>query len=1713
MPEPRFSGLCSITKVLLSMENDYLLPNINFKKSEFDPLIKGRMIVVTELTSWPKEKSDLAAVNNFGFGGVNVHILLKRNKKLKISNGLPEDDLPRLVCFSGRTHESIESIWNDLNNRPLDHEHIRLLNEVFSKPIMGHPYRGFSIISKKEELFRSSAYNDKIRRNLYLVLGAPNKKVICFAKSIRKFPAFNNQLQIIQSLLPTNINIFALVDDDWKNSNLDLFSATIFIQVALIELFKLLEVKFDRVIGHSTGIIATSYAQGILTLDETILTVCHIIKCMSPYNNNNVANRVHLGNHKPTTLPSDFEIISHNSGQNYTIVATKEEMQRLTENLCTKGIRLSRGNTLETFFKYKEDISSQLVQRLENVMTSSQRFVDLFFNVDDPLLNFPIDSVVVHDTNMDQLPTSIALAPNNCSNEYFLTSLGKLYELGYNPLLHVLFPKVEWPVSRGTPMISPLIKWNHSNDWFVPYHKMQKNLEKGKSFIEISSKDPNWTFVTGHIIDDRNLFPATAYLQIVWDTFSIIHDIPINDLSVTFKNIRFRRATNLLSDKSVKFLIMIQQKTGLFGVVESKELTVSGEIYKGTRAAVELPIYYEDNEKQLSKKEIYKELKLRGYNYSGLFTGIECCNLSATRGTIEWTGNWTAFMDNMLQIKILQTDIRNLYVPTYIEQVSINTDIHKKMSNKISVYVNKDVDIIKCSGVEITGLRVNAIARRKTFKKPVLETYKFIPLEGKLSLKNAITVNAQIILENNTKIKFKAVELLSNDVPIMPMLLEILQNQPLLQTDLLVVTQSELTLEDIAITDKKPENDSYLLVITSGALTKGNIMREALDAVKNNGYVLSREKVDFDLNNVELNVISFYETGDEKIVLFQKSFHQKEFTLIDISNSEGFEWLPKVQCAVKDNKQLLLLGHNQSNNGILGFINCLKQELYAQKPPMCVFLMDNKQHYDMQNPFYTEQLKKGLTINVHKDNVWGTYRHLLLEESAEVQSEHIFNNTLTRGDLSSLTWLEGPLNYTAKVPLEKTIVHINYSALNFRDIMIASGRLQPDIITTNRIEQQNLQGIEFSGMLESGKRVMGVAQTGALANIVLSEKAFMTEVPNHWTYEDAATVTAAYCTALICLEKVGAITKEKSILIHAGTGGVGLSAINIALHYGCEIFTTVGTAEKKAYLLEHFPQIPETHIGHSRDTSFELMVLKCTKGRGVDLVLNSLTEEKLQASLRCLAPRGRFLEIGKFDLQNNSNLQNDVIAHGRSFHSVMLDVFYNTIPAHKTFCMKLLKRGIAGGYVKPLPRRVFEKDDIQQAFRHMAAGKHIGKVLIKIRDENKLFYGLPRFYCNDTYTSIIIGGLGGFGLELADWLVLRGCKKLILVSRSGVKNGYQAFKISQWKKYKVVTHISTADVTTEKRLCEDAILENQTEDSFKTAFAPKVLATKHLDAVSRKMCPMIRKFVVFSSVVSGRGNAGQTNYGMANSVMERICENRKSDGYHALAIQWGAIGDVGLVADMLELRDNIEIGGTLPQKISSCLAVLDEFLNQDEVIVSSMVVADKKPTTAAVEGLVHSIMNIIGIKDLKNIGEHATLSELGMDSIMAVEINQVLERGHEIVLNPQEVWSLTFAKLKEMERKEVDSTVIYSNTIINLKAREFQPMVRLKSLVQESVAAPTLLILPGIDGNYCNFEPLAANLSCHVFCLQYDDNYTMDHTIDQIAEYLLSVYCLFLYCL
>ncbi|NXA99354.1 FAS synthase, partial [Cnemophilus loriae] len=876
------------------------------------------------------------------------------------------------------------------------------------------------------------------------------------------------------------------------------------------------------------------------------------------------------------------------------------------------------------------------------------------------------------------------------------------------------------------------------------------------------------------------------------------------------------------------------------------------------------------------------------------------------------------------------------------------------------------------------------------------------------------------------------------------------------------------------------------------------------------------------------------------------------FLPVDETNYKWVESLKEV-LADPSEQPVCLTATSCANSGILGMVNCLRLEAEGHRI-RCVFI-SNLTPSSAVPPTSLSSLEmqkivqKDLVMNVYRDGKWGSFRHLPLQQAQPQElTEYAYVNVLTRGDLSSLRWIVSPLRHFHTTNPNVLLCKVYYASLNFRDIMLATGKLSPDAIPGNWVLQQCMLGMEFSGRDLAGRRVMGLLPAKGLATVVDCDKKFLWEVPENWTLEEAASVPVVYATAYYALVVRGGMKKGESILIHSGSGGVGQAAIAIALSMGCRVFATVGSTEKREYLQARFPQLDANSFSSSRDTTFEQHILRVTNGKGVNLVLNSLAEEKLQASLRCLARHGRFLEIGKFDLSNNSHLGMSLFLKNVAFHGILLDSIFDEGNQEWEVVSDLLKKGIKDGVVKPLRSTVFNKEEVEAAFRFMAQGKHIGKVMIKVQEEEKEYplrksepvkiSAISRTSCPPTKSYIITGGLGGFGLELAQWLVERGAQKIILTSRSGIRTGYQAKRVKEWKALGIKVLVSTSDIGTlegtqlliEEALqlgpvggifnlavvLRDGMIENQTPELFWEVNKPKYSGTLHLDWVTRKKCPDLDYFVVFSSVSCGRGNAGQSNYGFANSTMERICEQRHHDGLPGLAIQWGAIGDVGILLKTMGNKD-IVVGGTIPQQISSCLEVLDVFLNQPHPVTSSFVLAEKvsvKAEGGSQRDLVEAVAHILGVRDVSSLNAESSLADLGLDSLMGVEVRQTLERDYDIVMTMREIRLLTINKLRELSSKSRTAEELKSSPLMKIGPGE-PPKLDLNNLLVnpegptitrlndvQSMERPLFLVHP-IEGSIAVFYTLASRLHIPCYGFQCTKAAPLD-SIQSLAAYYID---------
>ncbi|KAK4878689.1 hypothetical protein RN001_011195 [Aquatica leii] len=1192
------------------------------------------------------------------------------------------------------------------------------------------------------------------------------------------------------------------------------------------------------------------------------------------------------------------------------------------------------------------------------------------------------------------------------SDGAFLTILGKLYQHGYNPNLEKLYPNVDKPVKA--PIISPLFKWNHQENWYVVNYESPAIHGTWSYTYTLKIEDVDWALMSDYVFDGQELFPSSGYIYLAWLTYAKMLNQPLNQTKILCENVRFYTPTIIKPD--ISLTVFIKKISKDFEIInQNGEITATGKILPSSDAT---NVSNPTDSYTIDGKEIYQLLKLTGIEYRKSFQTIAKTNALGTSGELKFN-EWITFLDALTQLRLL----RNLTQLT----TSITYDyflIDPKAIGDYKFEAAKDYDAYKCHGAEVRGIVTVPVNKRPHNQKPNLSAYSFVPFKKVLSTENALSIIFQLIAENMNGNNLETIEIIGTrpkDV-LSIMVHDVLQKQLLVQSKIRVFGKIDLELTDIevefkGINDVEPKS-SQILIVDRGFQRPQELL-QALDLCE---AIISRENLGSQTNLKGVDVIAIYRVELEKLVLLRKSRQRVVSTVITVdSHTANYNWLPKLQVALKNDENVLLLAENDRINGVLGLTNCLKRDYNTEKIS-CVFLMDQK-FEDLDREFLQEQVQKRLLMSVLSNGEWGTYRLTPLRINC-IESNHVIG-TITSGSLSNFSWIEGPNIW----PNPKYEVH--YAGLNFRDVMVASGALPSNVTTL---------GNEFSGTDSSSDKIMGCIEHGALSNLVTTNNNLIWKVPDSWSLEDAATVPITYSTVIYALIIKAGIKTGQSILIQAGAGGIGQSAINIALHYQCKIFVTVGSDHKRNFLKKTYPTLSDECIGNTRDNSFEQIILKQTLGKGVDIILNSLSKRKLFTSLRCLAPNGKFLEIGKNDSVRNSPLPFNLLKK-RSFFGIHLDSVIERCPKIQNQIHSAFANGIDISYVKPLTRLVFNNDKVEDALRHLASGKSIGKVLINMQNDTKAktFKAKPKVHCDPNKVYIIVGGLGGFGLELIDWLIKHNAKTIVIVSRTGTTTNYQKFRISLWTNAGANIIIATDNLTTIqgcydlltqcKKLgpvdgvfnvavvIKDAHFEKQTEATFKNVFGPKVLITENLDKATRVFCPRLKYFVMFSSMTSSIGVIGQSNYGMANSALEHICEQRKKDGYPSLALQWGPIADVGIVANMSNVT---ELAGSIPHRISSCLESMETAMRQEEAIVAIYVPAPKANTKEQSENVFDVLTNIFGNKNTERLNQNMTLPELGMDSLSNVELQQTLEKTFGVTVSTNELQKMTLSELNSM---------------------------------------------------------------------------------------------------
>ncbi|SPM30394.1 polyketide synthase, partial [Mycobacterium terramassiliense] len=512
-------------------------------------------------------------------------------------------------------------------------------------------------------------------------------------------------------------------------------------------------------------------------------------------------------------------------------------------------------------------------------------------------------------------------------------------------------------------------------------------------------------------------------------------------------------------------------------------------------------------------------------------------------------------------------------------------------------------------------------------------------------------------------------------------------------------------------------------------------------------------------------------------------------------------------------------------------------------------------------------------------------------------------------------------------------VRVLAAGLNFSDVLKAMGVYPgldgaPPVIGGECVGVVTAVGSGVDSS-EVGRRVIAFGP-GTFGSHLTTLADLAVPVPDTLADSEAAAFGIAYLTAWHSLCEVGRLGAGERVLIHSATGGVGLAAVSIAKMIGARIYTTAGSDAKR----EMLDGLGVEYVGNSRGVDFADEILGATDGYGVDVIINSLPGEAIRRGVKLLAPGGRFIELGKKDVYADASLGLAGLAKSASFAVVDLDLNLKRQPTRYRRMLQDILQHVADGKLRPLPVTAFSLDAAADAFALMASGRHTGKIAISIPAHGSveaIAPPPPQSLVSPDGGYVVVGGMGGLGFVVAQWLAEHGAGLVVLNSRSAPGDGVTAAIAelnAAGNRVEVVTGDIAAPGTAERlvRAVEDAgfrlagvlhsamvlddeIVLNMSESAARRVFAPKVTGGWRLHQASAHLD--VDWWLTFSSASSLLGAPGQGAYAAANSWVDGLVAYRRSLGLPAVGINWGPWAEVGraqFFADLGVSMNTVEQG-------------------------------------------------------------------------------------------------------------------------------------------------------------------------------------------------------------
>lgn len=1356
-----------------------------------------------------------------------------------------------------------------------------------------------------------------------------------------------------------------------------------FIQAALTEVWKAWGITPEAVVGHSVGEVPAAYVSGALTLEEGVLVSYHRSRCQQTTAGQGTMLAIGLGEEaadkliNENGLQNEISIAAINSFNGVTIAGTKSALEKISAILTPQNI-FNKMLTVEVaYHSYQmEPLKDELLKSLASVkpkkatiplystvtgtiMTGTEFNNDYWWqNVRQPVRFAKAAQTIVndgYDIYLEVGPHPVLRTNiNECLNAadkkgFTVPSLRRgdpevvtlMNSLG---TMHTLGLEINWkPFTEGGKFQKiPTYAWDKDDYWQESDRSVEeKHGVPGHIFMNENARQPfpAWEveinqfllpWLHDHQIEKMIVVPGAAYVE----AGLAIHEKEFGNSACTLQNLEFNQVLVVDEKRIQMFHTTYNPDSKKYSVYSRYRedsspwtLHASGRLLKDTISRDIPSIDFKGIKKRCTSeadaKEFYKSLDARGLMYGPWFQGVKQIFKGNNEVLVKLEGHDSLIrnQDNyLLHPTLLDSGFQSMvaivsdgssnpnpFVPVNIKQVMFYTSpgsecwSYCRITERTDSSITGDLILFDDSGevlVALEGITCQAINSSKGDAAGEMDNWFY---EYKWN-------EAEPIKENDTANasgKYLVFGEYDN--------LDLIQGLIERGIDYEVVIKGDEYSSDEGVYSINPKNEadyhklfesnSYSHILYTWSTENKNrgtdiTIDDAIDQTMPVVYIakaLSKNRPNDKVRLIVITCGAQVVSGDDK------------GASLDVSAFWGLDHLignenPNVSCKTID------LYQDEDD----GEFELLAREIISGGKDEDIAI--RKKHRYIR------------TLNaVALGSNTGETKTVSTETPVSLEVGQI-------GRMDSLYYDE----FERKKELAPDEIEIrNYAAcLNLKDGLKVIGQLS-EKATKGSYYERNI-GHEAAGVItrvgknvkdfKVGEEIILAAPEGCLRSYVVSVPTYYLRKPKNISFEDALMVVP-YMTVLYSLRNRAQLQKGEKILIHNGTGGVGLAAIQYAKYVGAEIYTTAGSEEKRDYLRN----LGIKNVYDSRSLDFVKQIKQDTDGYGVDVVINAIAGEALYQSFELLASYGRFVEIGKRDISENTGLPMQQFNNNISFLGIDVDRLMMERPAVIQQIHRDIEKFYADGVFTAVNTHLFDAKDAAEAFNFMLQSKHIGKVVINFKDQEvevPVKKEKKQLETNATY--LITGGTGGFGLQIAQWLSDKGVKQLVLASRSGAKSdeAKQAIKLIEANGTKV--YADPIDITNDKAVADiiakikkdmpplkgiihgavvldDGFIVDMNRDRFVTSYQAKVGGALNVHKHTKDI--PLDFFVSFSSISALIGNAGQANYVSANTFLDQFAHYRRANGMQATTINLGVLGEVGVAARDANVTAILESGG------------------------------------------------------------------------------------------------------------------------------------------------------------------------------------------------------------